>query len=113
MRKVMVWGAALVLAGCASSGPVPMGQDTWYITKQSSTGFNSAASVKADLYREANDYCVSQGRQLQPISDSGVDGQPGRALANAQVTFRCLLAGDPELSRPVLKPRPDIVIENH
>jgi hypothetical protein len=104
--------AAVCLTGCASSGPVPMGKDTFLITKQSSTGFHSAGSVKADIYREANEYCAGQGKQFQPVSDRGTDGQPGRSFANAEVTFRCLSAGDPELSRPVPRPAPDVVIEN-
>lgn len=102
----------LVLIGCASSGPIPIGQDTFMITKQSTTGFHSGASVKAEIYREANEYCVKTGKQLQPVSDRQVDGVPGKAFANAEITFRCLLQSDSELNRPTPKPAPNVIIEN-
>jgi len=102
----------IFLFGCASSGPVPIGQDTFMITKQSSTGFHSGASVKAEIYREANEYCMKTGKQLQPVSDRQVDGVPGRSYANAEITFRCLLQSDSELNRPTPKPTPNIIIEN-
>jgi len=106
MKKVSTLVSILILAGCASTGPVPMGQDTFMITKQSTTGFHSRASVKADIYREANEYCLRMGRQLQPIKDNQVDGVPGRSFANAEIVFRCLLQSDSELSRPIPKPLP-------
>ena len=102
----------LVLTACASSGPVPIGRDTYMITKQSSTGFHSGASVKADIYREANEYCVKQGLQFQPVRENTKDGVPGYAFANAEVVFRCLVDGDREINRPNLTPIPNVIIEN-
>jgi len=104
--------AALLLTACASSGPVPMGRDTFMISKQSSTGFHSGASVKADIYREANDFCIRTGLEFQPVKDSTKDGVPGFAFANAEVVFRCLAKGDAELNRPTPKPIPNVIIEN-
>jgi hypothetical protein len=94
-----------MLIGCASSGPVSMGKDTFMITKQSSTGFHSGSSVKADIYREASQFCINKGQELQPVSDRSLDGVPGRAFANAEIIFRCLPRGDYEISRPVLVPQ--------
>ena len=103
---------SMLTFGCASSGPVPMGQDTFMITKQSSTGFHSGASVKADIYREAGEHCMKIGKQLQPVSDRQVDGMPGRSFANAEIVFRCLSQTDAELSRPTIKQVPNLIIEN-
>jgi hypothetical protein len=111
MKKIIIAGA-IFLAGCASSGVIPMGQDTFMITKQSSTGFHSAGSVKADIYSEGSAYCVSQGKEFQPVNDHGVDGVPGRSFASAEVQFRCLSKGDPELNRPTMKPIANIRIES-
>jgi hypothetical protein len=53
----------MLIAGCASSGPVPIGSDAFMITKQSSGGgFGSPAAVKADLYAEAAAFCAGKGR---------------------------------------------------
>lgn len=81
------------------------------ISKQSSTGFHSAGSVKSDIYKEGFEYCVSQGKEFQPVNDRGVDGVPGRSFASAEVQFRCLSKGDAELSRPTMKPIANIRIE--
>lgn len=76
------------------------------------TGLDSGSSVKADIYREANAYCASLDKEFQPVHDRDVDGQVGRSFANAEVTFRCLPHGDPELHRPTPKQDPNVVIEN-
>lgn len=78
----------LMIYGCTSSGAVPIGRDTYMITKQSSTGFHSGSSVKADIFREANDFCLKQGLQFQPVKENTKDGVPGYAFANAEVVFR-------------------------
>ncbi len=106
---VVVVGIAL--AGCASSGPVPIGKDTYMITKQSSTGFHSGASVKADLYREAGEFCAKTGLEFQPVGENAKDGVPGFRFANAEVVFRCLASGDPEVTRPAPRIAPDLIIE--
>jgi hypothetical protein len=103
--------SAAVVVGCASSGVIPIGQDTFMISKQSSTGFHSASSVKAELFAEANTYCIGQGKMLQPVSDNGVDGVPGRSFANAELMFRCLVAGDSALGRPTRTAVPNVRIE--
>lgn len=89
-----------------------MGKETFMITKQSSTGFHSGGSVKADIYKEANEYCLKRGLQFQPVRDSSKDGVPGYAFANAEVVFRCLTENDNEISRPNMMPIPNVIIEN-
>ena len=103
---------SLILTACSSSGPVSVGRDTYMITKQSATGFHSGASVKADIYREATDFCIKQKLQFQPVRETAKDGVPGYAFANAEVVFRCLADGDKDINRPTLIPAPNLVIEN-
>ena len=114
MKKKLLVGVAfafVALSAKASSGVVPMGQDTYMVSAQSITGFASAGSVKADIYKEGAAYCVGLGKQFQPISDHGIDGVPGRSLASAEIQFRCLDKGDPELNRPTMKPIANVRIE--
>ncbi len=111
-QNLLLIAIAVLLTACASSGPVPMGKDTFMISKQSSTGFHSGASVKADIYREANEFCVRKGLEFQPVKDYAKDGVPGFAFANAEVVFRCLSSGDTEINRPTPKPLPNVIIEN-
>ena len=111
MKRIII-ALAVSLAGCASSGVIPIGQDTYMISKQSSTGFHSAGSVKADIYQEGFAYCAGKDKEFQPVNERGVDGIPGRSFASAEIQFRCLSKGDPELSRPTMKPIANIRIEN-
>ena len=56
---------ALVLTGCASTGVVPMDKDTYMVAKRSAQfGFGPADGVKADVYREANDFCAKENKKL-------------------------------------------------
>jgi hypothetical protein len=111
-QTLLITFVLLVLTACASSGPVPIGRDTYMISKQSSTGFHSGSSVKADIYREANEFCLKNGLQFQPVKDNAKDGVPGYAFANAEVVFRCLADGDREINRPTPSPTPNLIIEN-
>lgn len=112
LRKILALIFVASLVACASSGAVPIGLDTFMITKQSSTGFHSGASVKAEIYKEAFSYCTANGLNFQPIKDNSVDGIAGGAFANAEIVFRCLKTGDSELTRPTPTALPNVRIEN-
>lgn len=94
------------LAGCGamtkSSGPVPLGPDTWRIAVRD--GFNGGSASQAMAIKEANNHCVSLGKNIMVVgvNDTGDAGN---------VTYRCLRTGDPELVRPNLKKTPDTVIQ--
>lgn len=102
--------AALALVGCASSGPVPIGPDTYMLAKPGDFMTVSGGTVKAELYREAGGFCQKQGKHLMPLSTSSTDASVAR-YASAEISFRCLVAGDPELKRPTMKQTPDVRIE--
>jgi hypothetical protein len=74
-------------------------------------GFTSGGVQKAKVMKEASDYCNSIGKQMLPISTSQNDVALGKTPA-AEVQFRCLSQGDPELQRPTLQPIPTTIIEN-
>lgn len=105
--------AAVVITGCAiNSGVVPIGQDTYMVSRQAATGFSGAGTLKAEAFREANEFCLSQKKRLQVVSTT--EAQPPYILANfpkAEVQFMCLDANDPELHRPKLIKEADSVIE--
>jgi hypothetical protein len=108
--------AALIgvaLAGCASnSGVVPIGKDTYMVSRQAATGFSGSGTLKAEAFREANEFCQLQHKVLQVVSTQ--EARPPYILANfpkAEVQFMCLDEKDPEVARPKLKKAPDTVIE--
>lgn len=64
MRAILLCG--VLLAGCASSGPVPTGNGTFMMTKQSAGGaFVSPGEIKVQLIREATAHCAGINKRFQ------------------------------------------------
>lgn len=104
---------ALMLISCASnSGVVPIGPDTFMVSRQAATGFSGSGNLKAEAFQEANQYCVSQNKVMQVISTN--EAMPPYILGNfpkAEVQFMCLNPSDPELARPKLRKEADTTVE--
>ena len=113
MRYLSIIAAIAFLAGCASnSGVMPIGQDTFMVSRQAATGFSGSGTLKAEAFQEASQYCTSLGKLLQVVSTH--EAAPPYILGNfpkAEIQFMCLDAKDAELSRPKLKKEADTVIE--
>lgn len=80
-----------LLAGCASnSGVVPVGQDTFLISKQAATGFSGLGTLKAEVYQAASETCSRGGKTMETTTYS--ESQPPFILGNfprVDLTFRC------------------------
>lgn len=109
--KTLIVISLLILAGCTSTGVVPMGPDSYMISKQGSGGWTSMGKLTAEIMKEANKYCTSIQKKLMPVSTQAFPAGFGR-LPEAQVQFMCLTDNDYELKRPKMQPVPDVVIEN-
>jgi hypothetical protein len=113
MKKIIVVSMGVALFGCAShSGVVPIGQDTYMMSKQAATGFGGLGSLKAELFAEANQHCGSEGKRLQVVNTHENAGP--YILGNyprAEIQYMCLRDGDHELARPKLTKSPDTVME--
>ena len=97
--RVMVGSAICALfGGCAHSGVVKAGPDT-YMIANSEWGFTSGGYQKAKAADEGSKYCASIGREILVLDSTQNDVSFGKTPA-AEVRFRCLLKGDPELTRP-------------
>ena len=93
-------GTIALTAGCAHTGVVPIGQDTYMVARQGWISTQSVAELRGQVFGEANEFCASQGKSLQPIAINDTPGLFGRSYPESEVQFRCLSAGDPELGRP-------------
>ena len=79
----------LIMVGCASTGVIPMDAGTYMIAKRSAQfGYGPPDGVKADVYKEANEFCSKENKKVETIdlqvTNSGF-GRPG----NVSLTFRC------------------------
>ena len=100
-----------LLAGCAS-GPVEMGRDTYMMTDTGAWSWSSGAAIKAGLYKDANKYCAAKNKVMLPVRSRQQDGS-FKNFGNAELQFKCLPEGDPELaSNPNGLPfAPDVTVE--
>ena len=89
--KTILLVVLITVTGCASTGIIPTGQDTFMLAKTSpACGFRSADGTKADLYIEANAYCAKQKKQLVTVNFTGRDGIILVRCASAELEFRCV-----------------------
>lgn len=111
--KVFYFSIAIFLAGCASnSGVIPIGPDTFMVSRQAATGFSGSGTLKGEAFQEANQYCLNQKKMLQVVNTT--EAQPPYILGNfpkVELQFMCLDAKDSELARPKLRKEADTVIE--
>ena len=111
--KYVLLMSLLVISGCASnSGVVPIGPDTFMVSRQAATGFSGLGTLKADAFQEANQYCISQGKNIRVVNTN--ESSPPYVLGNfprAEVQFMCLDKSNAELTRPKMQKTPDTVIE--
>lgn len=90
MKVVVALLALFVVAGCSSTGVVPLDKDTYMVAKRSpKIGFVSADDEKAEVYRQANQFCAKQNKQLETINLKEVRSGFGRQ-ASASLEFRCV-----------------------
>lgn len=85
----------ILLAGCASTGVVSTGPDTYMIAKRGGPELGPGAEITADLYREANAFCAEQKKQLITIKVTALDGRVFVRPASSHLEFRCVAQGDP------------------
>ena len=79
MKKVLYSALVILVTGCASnSGVVPIGPDTFMVSRQAATGFSGSGTLKAEAFQEANQYCLSQKKKLQVVHTA--EAQPPYVL---------------------------------
>jgi hypothetical protein len=102
MRKMRpaLGAAVMLLAGCAShSGVVPAGQGSYMISKQAATGFPGLGNLKAEALQEANQHCLSEGREL--VVTNSTETQPPYDHGELPQGERRVSLCEPALTRAV------------
>jgi len=80
----------VILSGCATtSGVVPMGSDTYMISRSEKAFDATGSRVKADALKEANAYCASNGKNIEIVNANSKDMVPFKSDAQAEVVFKC------------------------
>lgn len=96
-----VFTAASLPSCSTSSGVVPIGQDTYLISRSHKSTRGSGTWVKGEALQEANEYCEKRGKVMKLVKTVERDMKPFRADASAEVYFKALSPSDPELKKPL------------
>ncbi|WP_394391413.1 hypothetical protein [Shewanella woodyi] len=91
MKSLVCFGLILMLSACAnSSGVVPLGDDS-YLISRSEKGFDvTGSAVKADAIKEANKYCNSINETIEILKVTQKDMVPFKSDAQAEIEFKCV-----------------------
>lgn len=93
MKKLICVSIILLLSACANtSGVVPLGDDS-YLISRSEKGFDvTGSAVKADAIKEANEYCKSKGKNIKILKATQKDMVPFKSDAQAEIEFKCIVS---------------------
>lgn len=89
--KYYVLPVLAILTGCAqNSGIIPMGNDTYMVSRQAATGFSGMGTLKAEAMQEAYNHCTATNSYVEVVRT--VDAKPPFILGNfpkTDVFFKC------------------------
>jgi hypothetical protein len=91
LKKLMTIFVVSLILGCANSGVVQIGPNSFMLAK-SEWGFTSGAVHTARLVQDASAFCDTKGKEINLISSNSNDVQLGRTPA-AEIQFQCLEKG--------------------
>jgi hypothetical protein len=88
---------AAILTAC-TTGIVPAGPDT-YMVAHSISAFSTVGRGMASNYQEASRWCAARGLVMVPVSTDQREPRAGQGMGTADLYFRALKPGDPEIKR--------------
>ena len=92
---IIVVSLLIFLAACSSTGVIPVGENSYMLSKQTATGFQTAVGVTSDVMEEASGYCSKLNKHFVIQNMQSRDGVPGRSYATVKLTFGCYDKNDP------------------
>jgi hypothetical protein len=92
LMKYLFAATFFILGGCAAnSGIVPMGNDTYMVSRQVASGFSGMGTLKAEAMKEAYQQCQKSGKSVEVIET--IDAKPPYILGNfpkTEIRFKCV-----------------------
>jgi hypothetical protein len=90
MARIFITITAVILAGCATStGVVPIGGGNYSIAREDNGPTASLANIKAAAYRDANNFCAGQGKDVHINGSTDTPRSFGQ-FPQVEVRFSCV-----------------------
>ena len=90
--KYAIIPLVLVLAGCAqNSGIIPMGGETYMVSRQAATGFSGMGTLKAEAMKEAYAQCQKSQKIVKVLET--IDAKPPYIFGKfpkTEIRFKCV-----------------------
>lgn len=91
-KKILITIFSSIIVGCAAnSGIVPMGNNTYMVSRQAATGFSGMGTLKADAMKEAYQECQKTNKSISVLEV--IDAKPPYILGNfpkTEIRFKCI-----------------------
>jgi hypothetical protein len=95
------------IVGCASTGVIPMDKDSYLIGKKDGTpGLGVSLSNKAEVYKEANDFCSAKGLEVETLNVITTPARPAQ-LGSTELQFKCVPRGS--TAKPLVRESDKII----
>jgi hypothetical protein len=100
----------VVLLGCASTAPTPIGGDTYYAAKTNTAGaFGDPTAVAGKLMVEGSQFCAAKGREFELVTQTISPSRVASSLGGASITFKCV----EHANNPVMRPDNGVTTITH
>jgi len=111
MRRFTISIVLIALACGTNTGVQRLGDDTFKIFKQGSSGFVGSDKIRSDVELQASQFCAEKGKSMQVVNV--ITGQPPYIFGNfpkAEVQFRCVDPKDLALAGASQSPASHMVL---
>lgn len=95
LLPIVCVGLSLFLVACSSTGVLPVGENSYMLSKQTATGYQTAVKIRSEVMQEASAYCSKSNKHFVIQDMQSRDGVPGRSYATVSLTFGCYDKSDP------------------
>ena len=108
MKKLLLTFSMLLIIGCSSTGIIPLDRDSYMIGKKDGMpGLGVSLSNKAEVYKEANEFCSGKNLEVETLRVVTEPAKPAQ-LGYTELHFRCIQKG--AKAKPLVR-EPDAIIE--
>jgi len=101
MRPQLCAIAVVLLAGCADTGPMKIGKDTYTISVR--VPFSGPSGAKGEALKEANAFCTSKSKSVLLQNENSYECALHGGCGEAEITFLCLDESDPRYTAAHLR----------